>query len=351
MVKIDSLDHLVLTVKDIDATCAFYTQVLGMQTVVFGENRKALTFWQQKINLHQHGKEHEPKAVQPTPGSADLCLISSTPMPDILSHLQACGVTAVEGPVQRTGATGPLLSVYLRDPDQNLVEIANLLDDTTHRPIRSFVLRQGRMSKGQQRAYDELMPVFGLPYQPEVLELDQVFGRSAPRILEIGFGMGQATAEIAANHPLNDYLGVEVHGPGVGSLLKLVEERALRNVRVIQHDAVEVVSRMLATDSLDGIHIFFPDPWHKKRHNKRRLVQPPFVALLASRLKPGGYLHMATDWEEYAQYALEVLQGESSLYNTAESYAEKPAYRPLTKFENRGIKLGHGVWDLVFRKK
>lgn len=351
MIKIDRLDHLVLTVKDIDATCAFYEQVLGMQTVTFGENRKALAFGKQKINLHQLGKEFEPKAAQPTPGSVDLCLISDTAMDDILAHLQACGVSPVDGPVKRTGATGPLLSVYLRDPDQNLVEIANQLDEVDHRPIRSFVLRQGRMSKGQQRAYDELMPVFGLQYSPTIVDLDRVFGRTAPRILEIGFGMGQATAEIAANNPLNDYLGVEVHGPGVGSLLKQIEERALTNIRVIQHDAVEVASRMLPADSLDGIHIFFPDPWHKKRHNKRRLVQPPFVALLASRLKPGGYLHMATDWEEYAQYALEVLQGESSLYNTAETYAEKPTYRPLTKFENRGLKLGHGVWDLVFRKK
>ncbi len=351
MIKIDHLDHLVLTVKDIETTCAFYEQVLGMQAVTFGENRTALTFGKQKINLHQQGKEFEPKAAQPTPGSIDLCLISSTPMDAILAHLQASKVPLVEGPVKRTGATGPLLSVYLRDPDQNLIEIANPLEDESHRPIRSFVLRQGRMSKGQQRAYDELMPVFGLPYQPEVLQLDQVFGRSAPRILEIGFGMGQATAEIAANHPLNDYLGVEVHGPGVGSLLKQIEERALSNIRVVQHDAVEVASRMLPAESLDGIHIFFPDPWHKKRHNKRRLVQPPFVALLASRLKPGGYLHMATDWEEYAHHALEVLQGESSLYNTAETYAEKPLYRPLTKFENRGLKLGHGVWDLVFRKK
>lgn len=219
-----------------------------------------------------------------------------------------------------------------------------------NRSIRSFVLRQGRMSKGQQRAYDELMPVFGLPYQPALLNLDTVFGRSAPRILEIGFGMGQATAEIAANNPQNDYIGVEVHGPGVGSLLKLVQEKQLRNLRVVQHDAVEVLKNMLPPDSLDGVHIFFPDPWHKKRHNKRRLVQRPFLELLLAHLKPGGYIHMATDWEDYAVQALEVFGQTPGLQNSSAGYAPRPAYRPLTKFENRGLKLGHGVWDIIFTK-
>lgn len=221
----------------------------------------------------------------------------------------------------------------------------------THRPIRSFVLRQGYMSKGQQRAYDTLMPVLGVGYQPQVADLDAVFGRAAPKVVEIGFGMGGATADIAQARPDTDYLGVEVHGPGVGSLLKLVEERQLGNVRVIQHDAVEVFTHMLASASLDGVHVFFPDPWHKKRHNKRRLIQPPFVALLASRIKPGGYLHLATDWEDYAIQMLEVLSQEATLENTAEGYAPRPDYRPLTKFEQRGLRLGHGVWDLVFRKR
>lgn len=221
----------------------------------------------------------------------------------------------------------------------------------THRPIRSFVLRQGYMSKGQQRAYDTLMPVLGVGYQPQVADLDAVFGRAAPKVVEIGFGMGGATADIAQARPDTDYLGVEVHGPGVGSLLKLVEERQLGNVRVIQHDAVEVFTHMLAPASLDGVHVFFPDPWHKKRHNKRRLIQPPFVALLASRIKPGGYLHLATDWEDYAIQMLEVLSQEATLENTADGYAPRPDYRPLTKFEQRGLRLGHGVWDLVFRKR
>ena len=221
----------------------------------------------------------------------------------------------------------------------------------THRPIRSFVLRQGYMSKGQQRAYDTLMPVLGVGYQPQVADLDAVFGRAAPKVVEIGFGMGGATADIAQARPDTDYLGVEVHGPGVGSLLKLVEERQLGNVRVIQHDAVEVFTHMLAPASLDGVHVFFPDPWHKKRHNKRRLIQPAFVELLVSRLKTGGYLHLATDWEDYAIQMLEVLSQEATLENTADGYAPRPDYRPLTKFEQRGLRLGHGVWDLVFRKR
>ena len=220
-----------------------------------------------------------------------------------------------------------------------------------NRPIRSFVLRQGYMSKGQQRAYDSLLPQLGLRYQPEVQDLDAAFGRRAPKVVEIGFGMGGATADIAQARPDTDYLGIEVHGPGVGSLLKLVDERQLSNVRVIQHDAVEVFTHMLAPASLDGVHVFFPDPWHKKRHNKRRLIQPPFVALLASRIKPGGYLHLATDWEDYAIQMLDVLSQEPSLENTADGYAPRPDYRPLTKFEQRGLRLGHGVWDLVFRRR
>lgn len=212
------------------------------------------------------------------------------------------------------------------------------------------MLRQGRVSNAQRRAHDELLPKFGIPYAAAPLDWSAVYGRTAPRILEIGFGMGESTAEIAAAHPQNDYLGIEVHTPGVGSLLKQIAERDLKNVRIIQHDAVEVLKNMLTPDSLDGAHIFFPDPWPKKRHHKRRLIQAPLAALLASRLKPGAYIHVATDWAEYAEQVLAVLGAESLLRNTAEGYAPRPAYRPLTKFEQRGLKLGHGVWDIVFRR-
>ncbi len=218
------------------------------------------------------------------------------------------------------------------------------------RGIRSFVLRAGRMGSGQTRALDELGPRFVLPYSDARIDLDAVFGRSAPKIVEIGFGMGETTAQIAAAHPENDYLGIEVHTPGVGALLKRIGEAGLANVRIVRHDAVEVLEHMLAPDSLDGIHVYFPDPWHKKRHHKRRLIQPAFAHLLASRLKPGGYMHLATDWQDYAEQMLAVLAAEPMLANTAPGYAERPAWRPLTKFEKRGLRLGHGVWDLLFRR-
>lgn len=224
-------------------------------------------------------------------------------------------------------------------------------DENSHGHIRSFVRRMGRMSQAQERFYADMMPRVGVPYAPQPLDLDAAFGRSAPKILEIGFGMGETTAKIAESCPQNDYLGVEVHTPGVGALCKLIAEKGLTNLRICQHDAVEVVRDMLPEGSLSGIHVFFPDPWHKKRHHKRRLIQPPFVALLASRLKPGGYFHCATDWEEYGQQMLEVLSGEPTLENTAEGFAPRPDYRPLTKFENRGLRLGHGVWDVIFRKR
>ena len=222
-------------------------------------------------------------------------------------------------------------------------------DTGAHPRIRSYVLRAGRVGPGQARALAEIGPQFLLPYQPVELDLDKVFGRVAPRILEIGFGMGEGLAEIAAAHPENDYLGVEVHTPGVGALLKQLGERGLSNVRVVQHDAFEVLTRMLAPASLNGIHIFFPDPWHKTRHHKRRLIQPPLVRLLTSRLLSGGYIHLATDWENYAEQMLAVLTAEPLLHNTVIDYAPRPDTRPLTKFEQRGIRLGHGVWDLVFR--
>ncbi len=224
-------------------------------------------------------------------------------------------------------------------------------DPDTPPHIRSFVLRQGRVSNAQRRAVETLLPTFGIAYARAPLDLDAAFGRPAPKILEIGFGMGETTAQIALAHPQNDYLGIEVHTPGVGSLLRLIEAHALANVRIIQHDAVEVLNHMIAAGSLSAIHVFFPDPWPKKRHHKRRLIQPPLVHLLAGRLRPGGYLHLATDWEHYALQMLEVLSVEAQLANTAEGFAPRPDHRPLTKFESRGLKLGHRVWDIVFRRR
>jgi tRNA (guanine-N7-)-methyltransferase len=220
--------------------------------------------------------------------------------------------------------------------------------NATVRPIRSFVLRQGRFSPAQQRAYEALMPRLGVPYQPAPLNFEAAFGRIVPTVLEIGFGMGETTARIAAENPGRNFLGIEVHTPGVGALLRRLEELGLENVRVIQHDAVEVVRDMIPPASLAGIHVFFPDPWPKKRHHKRRLLKKEFVELLASRLVQGGYLHAATDWEEYAEHILAVFSDVENLKNTAANYAERPAWRPQTKFETRGLKLGHGVRDLVF---
>lgn len=224
--------------------------------------------------------------------------------------------------------------------------------DVAHpRTIRSFVRRTGRVTTGQAKAFEELGPKFVLPYTGQPLDPQTAFGRPGKLILEIGFGMGEATAHIARVRPDDNFLCCEVHEPGVGALLKRIDEQDIHNIRILQHDAVEVIDFMLPEGMLDGVHIFFPDPWHKKKHNKRRLIQSPLVAKLASRLKQGGYIHCATDWEPYAEQMLEVLGAEAQLANTAEGYAPKPDYRPLTKFENRGLKLGHGVWDLVFVKR
>ena len=223
--------------------------------------------------------------------------------------------------------------------------------EASPRPIRSFVVRAGRMGTGQIRALAELGPTFVLPYQAEPLDLTQAFGRAAPCVLEIGFGMGDATAQIAKALPDTHFLGVEVHPPGVGALLKHIGEQSLSNVRIVQHDAVEVLDHMLTPQSLTGVHIYFPDPWHKKRHHKRRLIQPAFVSKLVSRLAPDGYVHCATDWEPYAQQMLDVLSAEPALVNTAPGFAPRPPWRPLTKFERRGMNLGQGVWDLVFRRR
>jgi tRNA (guanine-N7-)-methyltransferase len=271
--------------------------------------------------------------------------------------------------------------------------------DRTDR-IRSFVLRAGRLTAGQQRALDDLGPQFLVPFQHQSFDWVSAFahsnsdgsGEARPRILEIGFGMGETTAAIAQLRPEDDFLAIEVHLPGVGALLKRIGELSLTNLRLIRHDAVEVLEHMIAENSLDGIHIYFADPWHKKRHHKRRLIQKQFVELLASRIKPGGYLHLATDWHNYAEQMLLVLNRQASLQNTSHErvrigtftladvasdtdnvgahetkneftptvqdltgdhpgYAERPSYRPITKFENRGIRLGHGVWDLVYRKR
>jgi tRNA (guanine-N7-)-methyltransferase len=269
--------------------------------------------------------------------------------------------------------------------------------DRTDR-IRSFVLRAGRLTAGQQRALDDLGPEFLVPFERQPFDWKATFSypsadaasRPRPRILEIGFGMGETTAAIAQLRPEDDFLAIEVHLPGVGALLKRIGELGLTNLRLIRHDAVEVLEHMIEANSLDGIHIYFADPWHKKRHHKRRLIQQQFVALLANRIKPGGYLHLATDWHNYAEQMLLVLNREASLQNTSTEsirietitradvldsgadgsssknefrptlkdlegdhpgYAERPSYRPITKFENRGIRLGHGVWDLVYRKR
>ena len=221
--------------------------------------------------------------------------------------------------------------------------------DSKHPRVRSFVTRAGRISNAQQRAIDQLLPVHGIVYRCEPVNLAELFGRSAPVVLEIGFGMGETTAYLAQTHRDVDFVGIEVHTPGIGALLKMIGEQSLTNLRVIQHDAVEVLEHMISPATLAGIHVFFPDPWQKARHHKRRLLNSELVALLTSRLIGGGYLHCATDWENYAQQILEVLSAEPGLeLNTSQVSRQNPKMtRPVTKFENRGLKLGHGVWDLV----
>lgn len=231
------------------------------------------------------------------------------------------------------------------------------------RRIKSFVMRAGRTTSGQQKAIDDLGPQFLIPFSKEPIHLQTSFGEDSKKyILEIGFGMGETTAHIAQIRPNDQFLAIEVHEPGVGALLKLIGEKSLKNIRIIRHDAVEVIEHMLSDDSLDGFHLFFPDPWHKKKHNKRRLVQPDFLEKILPKLKSGAYIHMATDWEEYAYQMLEVLSQNPKIKNTSTTtlqledgletlgFAIRPDYRPITKFENRGLKLGHGVWDLMFVK-
>ncbi len=217
--------------------------------------------------------------------------------------------------------------------------------------IRSFVNRRSHITQGQQEALDAFLTKWSLPYRPSLLSLAETFEREAPTILEIGFGMGETTEKIALARPGDNFLGVEVFNAGVGALLKRIESSSLSNIRIIQHDAVEVLRDMLAPQSLAGVHIYFPDPWPKTRHHKRRLIQPPLIELLASRLAPGAYLHCATDWQHYAEQMLTVLSADTSLQNTCEGFAPRPEFRPLTKFENRGLRLGHGVWDVIFTKR
>jgi tRNA (guanine-N7-)-methyltransferase len=228
------------------------------------------------------------------------------------------------------------------------------MNESSHRPIRSFVMRTGRMTSGQARALEDLWPKYGVEYSPAPLPLDQVFGRHAPRTLEIGFGNGEHLAALAAAHPERDYLGVEVHRPGVGHLLMLAAERNLPNVRASTHDAVEVLRDQIAPASLDEVLVLFPDPWHKKRHHKRRLIQPPFVELIASRMAPGGVFRLATDWEQYAVQMLEVLSAAGALFENLSptgDWMPRPEERAPTRFEKRGARLGHGVWDLAFRRR
>jgi len=222
--------------------------------------------------------------------------------------------------------------------------------DAHERRIRSFVLRQGRFTPAQQRAFDQHWTRYGLDYTGQPRDFDAVFARSAQRVLEIGFGNGEQLLHSAQAEGERDFIGVEVHRPGVGRLMNALADADVRNVRLYNHDAVEVLEHEIAPGALDEVRIYFPDPWHKKRHNKRRLIQAEFVTKLAQHLRPGGYIHCATDWQPYAEQMLEVLSAEPLLRNTAADYAPKPAYRPLTKFENRGLKLGHGVWDLVFER-
>lgn len=226
-------------------------------------------------------------------------------------------------------------------------------DHLHHRPVRSFVRREGRLTEGQKRALETHYAEYGLPADLRPLDLAGAFGREAPVILEIGFGNGESLAEMAAAHPERNYLGVEVHRPGIGRLLQLVADQGLTNVRVIGHDAVEVMTHQLPPASLAGIQLYFPDPWPKKRHHKRRLVQPDWVELAASRLQPRGWLHLATDWDDYAEHMLDVMEASPLFENTAGArrYAESPGERPRTKFEERGTRKGHAVHDLIYRRR
>lgn len=262
--------------------------------------------------------------------------------------------------MQTTNSSDKPLSVQETLPTEQLARLSTLTTEVLTQPmpeskvrfghIRSFVFRRSHITQGQQNAIDTLSKKWAIPYQEQLLDFDKVFGRHAPTILEVGFGMGETTEKIAQLRSSDNFIGVEVFPSGVGAMLNRIESSQLHNVRIIQHDAVDVVNHMIPPQSLAGIHIYFPDPWPKKRHHKRRLIQGPFVHLLAQRLQQGGYIHCATDWENYAEQMLEVLSAEPLLQNTAKGFAPKPDYRPQTKFETRGFRLGHSSWDVVFKK-
>ena len=224
-------------------------------------------------------------------------------------------------------------------------------EDIKRRPIRSYILRQGRITAAQTKAIQENLKKHAIVFENQLIDFNDAFqNRSGELVLEIGFGMGTSTAEIAKANPNKNYIAIEVHSPGVGNLIKLIQENDIFNLKIIQHDAVEVLNTMIKNDSLDGIHIFFPDPWPKKRHHKRRLIQESFLKLMAQKIKQSGYLHIATDWEDYALWIIDLLDKETLLQKTSEDFFRKPDYRPLTKYENRGIKLGYKVWDLIYRR-
>ena len=224
-------------------------------------------------------------------------------------------------------------------------------EDIKQRPIRSYILRQGRITAAQTKAIQENLKKHAIVFENQPINFNDVFQNgSGELVLEIGFGMGTSTAEIAKSNPKKNYIAIEVHSPGVGNLLKLIQENDISNLKIIQHDAVEVLNTMIKNDSLDGIHIFFPDPWPKKRHHKRRLIQDSFLKLMAQKIKQSGYLHIATDWEDYALWIIDLLDKETLLQKTSEDFFRKPDYRPLTKYENRGIKLGYKVWDMIYRR-
>ena len=268
------------------------------------------------------------------------------------------GGTRIGVPTLRCGAMTEPDSVEPRTKSASIEPDAAEPDGLAgppYRHVRSFARRRGHITQGQRRALEQWSAAYCVPYEPELLNVAQVFGRRAPTVLEIGFGMGETTAAMARAHPEVNFLGIEVFAAGVGALLKRIDEFQLTNVRIVHHDAVDVVRDMIELDSLAGVHIYFPDPWQKKRHHKRRLVAQPFIGMLASRIAPGGYLHCATDWEDYALQMLDVLATEPRLANTAQDYAPAAvnplAERPTTKFHARGERLGHGVWDLIFIRR
>jgi len=224
-------------------------------------------------------------------------------------------------------------------------------EEIKKRPIRSYILRQGRITAAQTKAIQDNFQKHAINFENKIINFGDIFkNKNSDLILEIGFGMGTSTAEIAKSNLNKNYVAIEVHSPGVGNLLKLIQEGDIRNLKIIQHDAVEVLNVMIKNDSLDGIHIFFPDPWPKKRHHKRRLIQSNLLKLIAQKIKKSGYLHIATDWEDYALWIIDLLDKEDSLEKTSDDFFKKPDYRPLTKYENRGIKLGYRVWDMIYSR-